>query len=145
MKYFRMLTVLLPLLLLIAHGVTAEDFQLRGDRPSRLVVYRPSRGIVGVAAAHVVVVNQYLQFSLRSGEYVSIDLHPGEYLVSAAGDVLGANVKDWDAVLLELRDGQVRYIQSAPGWQGVDLELQNDPVDISDMREQTTFTLLREE
>ncbi|WP_321494085.1 DUF2846 domain-containing protein [uncultured Desulfobacter sp.] len=85
----------------------AKNFETSPSK-AKLYIVRPSK-FGGAGVEIFPTVNQYASGTLASGSYMLIELDPGEYSVSAAG-----NLQDPGAIQIDAKAGQLYFIQMYP-------------------------------
>lgn len=85
----------------------AKQFEASSSK-AKLYIIRPSK-FGGVGLELFPTINQYASGTLASGSYMMLELDPGDYFVSAAG-----NLQDPESVRINARAGQLYFIQMYP-------------------------------
>ncbi len=131
-------------LFLLVSFLFSQESNEPSAKTSKLVIYRPSR-IYGMAASQTIELNQSLGFNLGNGEYVILNVQPGEYLLYSATASKLLTGKEWNAILVVIAKKEEIYLELKLGYAESRLEKVTEVPDLSEMTQVEDYKNLRKD
>ena len=132
------------LIMLCMGSILADGFNPKADRPATIIVYREKQAMHSMGT-YDVCINQFIDYKLKNGEFLKLNVNPGEYLIDLALDQFTEIGKRWDAMAVDIKSGDKVIIRAQPGFYVVKLVPQSESPDLSVLTESNEYVLLRGE